>query len=117
MSATVQWRGVPQMQANCGVYAGKVVQAVTAVLEHFQPIFEQYSKTNATWTDRTGNARQGLYTDVQELARDVVGLFLAHGMQYGIFLESRFSGRYQILWPTIQAHLQQISNMLRGIFG
>jgi hypothetical protein len=117
MSATVRWTGVPQMQANCGVYAGKVMQAVTAVLEYFKPIFETYAKQNAPWTDRSANARQTLYADVQALAREVVGLFLAHGMDYGLWLEVRWSGKFSIIWPTIQAHLNQITTMLRGIFG
>lgn len=116
-NTVIQWSGVQQMQTNCGVYNDKVVEAVHAVLNYFQPLFEEYSKQNARWTDRTGNARQGLNSDVVDLAEAVVMLYLAHGMDYGLWLEVRWSGRYAIIWPTIQAHLNEIANMLRGILG
>ncbi len=112
----IVWRGQVEMGRNCTVYGNKVIEAVNAVLNYFQPIFEEYAKTNASWTDRTGNARQTLHAEVQQLSKDAVALYLAHGMDYGIWLEVRWGGRFAIIWPTIQAHLQDIFNMLQGIF-
>lgn len=61
-----------------------------------------FAKLNAPWTDQTGNARSGLFADVgAENNGDQFWLILAHSVYYGIFLESRFSGRYAIIMPTI----------------
>jgi len=61
-----------------------------------------YAKTNAPWTDRTGNARAGLHADT------IVGpgatsfeLVVAGSVFYQIFLETRFSGKYAIIMPTV----------------
>lgn len=112
----IVWRGQVEMGQNCTVYGNKVIEACEKVLQYFQPIFETYAKQQAPWTDRTSNARQSLHAEVQQLSKDAVALYLAHGMQYGIYLETRWSGRYAIIWPTIQAHLDAILKMLQGIF-
>jgi len=116
MSAKITWRGVPQMSANCLTYADRVRAAVRAVADYFAPVMERYAKQNAPWTDRTSNARQSLYTMVEELSQDAVVLYLSHGVNYGVFLEVRWNGRYATIWPTIQAHLDAITKMLKGIF-
>ncbi len=114
--ATIRWTGVAQMQTNCTVYADKVNDAIHAVANYFKPVLETDAKQNAPWTDRTGNARQALYSDVMDLAQDVVMLFLAHGMNYGLFLEVRWSAKYAVIWPTIRANLNDIAAMLQGMF-
>lgn len=63
---------------------------------------EQYAKVNAPWEDQTGNARNGLtarYTRSGKTHR----LTLFHRVNYGIWLEVRFSGRYAIIMPTLKA--------------
>ena len=70
------------------------------VAQYWAPRVENYAKTNAPWTDRTGNARNGLaarsYRDGQE-----TGIILYHQVPYGIYLETRWDGRYAIIDPTI----------------
>jgi len=97
-------------------YMARVSVAIRRVAEYYAPILENYAKTNAPWTDRTANARQSLHTFVEELSRNVVALYLSHGMNYGIHLETRYAGRYAIIWPTIEAHLPVIRRTLQGIF-
>jgi hypothetical protein len=117
MAGSVQWRGAVEMGNNCTIYGNKVIEAVRQVAEYFAPVFETYAKQNAPWTDRTGNARQSLHAWTEQLSKDAVALYLSHGVFYGQFLEYKYSGRYAIIWPTIQAHLDAIMRMLRGIFG
>jgi hypothetical protein len=117
MSSRVEWTGDQQVKRNMAIYGMKVKQAVVAVANYFAPILETYSKQNAGWEDRTGNARQSLHAFVQVLSNDVVELYLAHGVFYGLFLEVRWSGKYSIIWPTLQAHLEDIRKMLQEIFG
>jgi hypothetical protein len=116
-------------------YRDDVLYAVGQIATYFAPILEAHAKQHAPWTDRTSNARQALrgykdghappspggenasdYPDPHDLARDVVAIYLSHGMNYGVYLEGSMQGRYAIIWPTIQEHLPAIRRMLQGIF-
>ncbi|MDQ7034353.1 MAG: hypothetical protein Q9P01_05810, partial [Anaerolineae bacterium] len=58
-----------------------------------------------------------LHAWVDELSNDTVRLYLSHGLvDYGIYLETKYAGRYAIIWPTIQRHLPEIQKMLQEIF-
>lgn len=117
MSASIEWTGVDNMVAQMTVYTNKVQTACRQVADYFAPVVETYAKQNAPWTDRTGNARQSLHAWVEELAKDTVYLYLSHGVEYGKWLEVANAGKYSIIYPTLQAHFQAISDMLKGIFG
>ncbi len=56
-------------------------------------------KQAAPWTDRTGNARNGLNAGV-EVGQDKSTLYLSHGVDYGVSLELKHAGRYAIVRPT-----------------
>jgi hypothetical protein len=64
------------------------------------PDVENYMKTGAPWQDQTGNARNGLFARPYRDG-DEVGIVLGHGVFYGVFLETRWSGRYAIIQPTL----------------
>lgn len=73
-------------------------------------------RQNATWTDRTGNARNGLSADV-EAAGDGALLVLYHTVPYGIWLEIRWSGRYAIVGPTMLEIGPKVMSMLAQAVG
>lgn len=113
----LNWTGDDEIERNMDAYRGKVMAAVTAVARYWQAVFEDYAKTNAPWTDQTANARQTLHAWVNEVpAQSIVELYLSHGVEYGLWLEVRFAGKYAIIWPTIRTHLEEIKRMLQGIF-
>lgn len=113
----IDWGGSDRIVIrNMDLYSQRVVQAIHAVAEYWAPVIESYAKQNAPWVDRTGNARQTLHAFKRELARETVALYLAHGMEYGKYLELRFQGRYAIVLPTLEAHYGEIAKMLKGIF-
>lgn len=117
-AAYIDWGGSDEEFIRAiRTYAMAVLRAVRQVAEYFAAVFEAYAKEHASWTDRTANARQSLHTWIDDLANGVVELYLSHGVYYGIFLERRFAGKYAIIWPTIEAHLEEITRMLQGIFG
>lgn len=80
--------------------ADKVNREIMARMQYFAPRIEGDMKTSAPWTDRTANARNGLaaraFHDDPEM-----GIILYHQVPYGIYLETRFSGRYAIVNPSI----------------
>lgn len=117
MSLDVQWEGIDAMIAALTDYQNKVLGAIGAVADYIAPIMETFAKQNASWTDRTGNARQSLHGFVEEVSKEIIDIYLSHGMDYGIYLETRFQGRFAIIYPTLEAHFAQIMQMLQGIFG
>jgi hypothetical protein len=113
---SVVWRGVNEITINVRRWGADCQRAVVEIMNYFAPLLEAYAKRNAPWSDRTGNARQSLHTLLEELGTDIVTLYLSHGVQYGIYLEVRWAGRYAILWRTIEAHLGEVEVMLRRVF-
>ena len=62
---------------------------------------EAYAKEHAPWENRTGEARAGLTAQgEQRLVRYTITLY--HTVDYGIWLEVRWDGRFAIILPTIE---------------
>lgn len=129
------WTGDDTIRANMREYERKAIFAVTQVAIYWSAVIEADAKRNAVWTDQTGNARQSLagytngnspgqyagedsipYPDVTTLANDTVMLFLSHGVDYGVQLETKYAGKYSIVWATISRRLPEINTMLKQIF-
>ena len=63
---------------------------------------EDSAKMNRPWTDRTGHAKQRLHAGVQEIPDKGFKLSLAHGVDYGIWLELAHEKRFAIIDKTIK---------------
>ena len=88
--------------------------ALAALMEFQAPRVQGYAQTNAPWQDQTGNARQGLTARAGSNEEEhFIDLF--HTMPYGIYLETRWSGRYQIIAPTIQKKGRETMELARDI--
>ncbi len=59
------------------------------------------ARKNAPWTNRTGQARQRLSCET-EIVENGYREKLAHGVDYGIWLELAHEKRFAIIEPTIQ---------------
>lgn len=79
----------------------KIHGAMSEITRFQTPRVEAYMRGNARWTDRTGNARNGLNA-VPEISKNLYAIECGHSMPYGIWLEVRWSGRYAIVDQTIQ---------------
>lgn len=113
----LQW-DVPPEQALGVVYdeyRNRIRMVVEQLLRSYQPRIEAWMKENASWTDRTANARQSLYADVQRLGQDTFDLIMDHGMDYGRFLEFSNAGRYAIIAPAVDVFAPQIFDDLQSI--
>lgn len=64
------------------------------------PEIQADAQANASWTDRSGNARQGLAC-IARVNGDTLELILYHSMSYGIWLEIARGGPFKIIMPTI----------------
>jgi len=107
----------------------RLENAVGAVMEYFEGQVQDYARDNAPWTDQTGNARGGLFAQYVRPGgaggRDAKGRFtkktrkhvivLYHTMDYGVFLETRWDGRFAIIEPTVQHQGAQLMRAVGSI--
>jgi len=89
-------------------------QALTQVLAREGKAIETEMKRDAPWTDRSGDARRGLSATVETTGRATT-LTLAHGVEYGKWLELAHGGRWAIVGPTTMAAGPRVMSQLRGL--
>lgn len=91
-----------------------VDDAMSALMKYESHKVEGYMRQNAPWSDRTTNARNGLFA--RAFSSDHSHAIVCyHTMPYGIWLEVRWSGRYAIINPTIQAEGRRIMGDIREL--
>jgi hypothetical protein len=82
-------------------YRAAIERGIVGIANRWAPEIENYMKANAPWTDRTGNARQGLYTAVNHAVGSMVEIILSHGVDYGYWLEVKNGGAYAVVNPAL----------------
>lgn len=70
-----------------------------------------YAQSNAPWEDRTGDARAGLDVDV-EWEGEVIVWSMFHSVDYGLYLETRWNGKFSIIMPTLEMFANQVGRRL-----
>lgn len=112
---SVVWKS-DALSPNIRGGAQRVNRAIDAVFNYMAPQIESAAKLNAPWTDQTGNARNGL---AARAGRDGASHWIAlfHQVPYGIFLETRWSGRYAVIMPTLQEWEPRVLAELHNLIG
>lgn len=75
---------------------------------------EAEMKEEAPWTDRTSNARNGLTADVNLPGTQKDTLSLAHGVDYGVYLELANAGKFSIVNPKADEYAQLLSAVVKA---
>lgn len=75
-----------------------------------------YAQSNAPWEDRTGDARAGLDVDVRREG-NVIVWEMFHSVDYGLYLETRWNGKYAIIMPTLEMFAHQVGRGLNETGG
>ena len=78
---------------------------------------EKDAKQRAPWTDRTGQARLRLSAYVTEINPGVCEITLAHGVDYGIYLELAHEKRYATIMPSIERNSSKIMKGFKTLLG
>lgn len=114
----IRWIRPPEALARAiEQYGDRVLVAVQSIAGRIATIMANDAKSSAVWTDRTGNARSGIFgTAERDVANKMVVLYLSHGpdIDYGIWLE--VSPKYAIIMKTIESHLPELKADLDAIF-
>ncbi len=79
----------------------KVDARVDLAFDLMETVAETQMRSKAPWHDNTGNARAGLRATHLSEPMVVHRLVLYHTMDYGYWLEIRWSGKYAIIGPTM----------------
>lgn len=138
MASGLVWTKPPtSLNPAIVMYGNKVKAAVVAVALFIGAKMEASAKANAPWTDRTANARQGLFYAVDSdaggevsrsanlggqesgsvgVAKDIVALYLSHSMSYGLYLEVCNASKWGVVLKTMEAHYGELKQMLKDIF-
>lgn len=101
----------PQMATK---YTQAIFQSGRHIAHQQAAEMEEYARSNAPWTDRTGAARQGLTATVEETG-PIGTIVLSHGVSYGLWLEIRFGGRNAIIAPTIDLFGPRVMRSLQNM--
>lgn len=113
------WEVTPE-QAWIPLYAQKfeaIERDIVAVAEALTDDITAYMKANAPWADRTGAARENLYSVVQHAARESVSILLSHGslIPYGVYLEVLNAGRFAIIAPSVDVWGPRMMAEVQGV--
>ena len=118
--AGIRWT-VPPSELAVAIerYGDRVLTAVAAVAQYVATQMQNQAQADAPWTDRTGNARTGIFgTSEADFGARVVTIYLSHSatLTYPLFLEIGNSGKYAVIMRTMQAHYEPLMQMLREAF-
>ena len=137
-----EWVVSPKVIADgLEAYGRKALIAIQAVANYWGQGNQDEARENATWEDRTGNARGGLFfavdgfglspitgtvtpeatsemSDVAVESGDAQTLIitLGHTVFYGKFLELSNGGRYAIIMSTLEKNLGNLERQVQDVF-
>lgn len=118
MSLKLDW-GNSKLSKNLYKMENKVGAALLMYMSTKASEVESYMKRNRPWTDRTGMAKATLNTSVSQPSKTVLRMTLAHGVDYGIWLELAHEKNYAIIEPTIKLKgpevVRDIGNLMAKI--
>jgi hypothetical protein len=86
---------------NLRLFALRFEGYMVVEMRKWAAIIEEYAQSHAPWKNRTGDARRGLRGEGH--ARGFYHYIdLSHTVDYGLWLEVRWNGKYAIIEPTIR---------------
>ncbi len=139
--AGIVWSAPPSILVlNLKKYQRDLLTALAAICQYHGQQMQDDARQRATWQDRTGNARSGLFyafegaglppifgqisgvpalstqqTQTDSAAPFTAVIWLSHTMYYGVFLELSNGGKYAIIMSTIESHLPALETSLRNL--
>lgn len=115
MAGNVQFFvNVGQVKTNMRSLKTRCAEAAKAVVDRNFIEMENFAKSNASWTDRTGDARRSI-EKVDKSDSQAIEFWLIIGVTYGIWLEIANQGKFQILRPTLTIFEPKIKKELRAL--
>lgn len=115
MASGISWDD-NTLYANLRTFNARADRAISAAISYHATRAVAYARQGAPWTDRTTNARNGLFARAERQA-PVYRIIVGHSVPYGVWLEVRWSGRYQIIRPTIDHEGPELMKTVSMMYG
>ena len=103
---------VDELSQNLDEFQGRLKYAVQMYASTKANELEALMKVNRKWTDRTGMAKARLNASISEPDENTIRITLAHGVEYGIWLELANEKNFAIIAPTLS---QQGPRVIEGL--
>lgn len=104
---------------NLAEFDEKVHEFIVRDLEVTAPRAEVVLKAEAPWKDRTGAARDGLWCDPWWDKEGNYSILMGHTVEYGIYLETLWNGKFQVVMPVLVAvargFMESLTEMLHQL--
>lgn len=104
--------GLPELLANLSAVEQKVTLGRVRAAEEIAALLESWAKTNAPFTDQTGNLRNSIKGEIESVSADMVTIILSAGMEYAPYVELRWEGRFAYLLPAIEANREKMAEIV-----
>ena len=103
---------IDELSQNLDEFQGRLKYAVQMYASTKANELEALMKANRKWTDRTGMAKARLNASISEPDENTIRITLAHGVEYGIWLELANEKNFAIIAPTLS---QQGPRVIEGL--
>lgn len=103
---SITWK-TDEVLAKLDSMKAKTRASLQIIADSAVKAMESYAKTNARWTDRTGNARQRLRGETR-WESDALIAAITHNVDYGIWLELCNEKKYAILEDALNSQAQNL---------
>ena len=107
--------GSGQVIANMYKWAAMKRAGIEGVSRVAAANAQNYARTHRIWQDQSGHARGMLNGGMYWETMAILKIFMAHGVEYGIYLELAHDRKYQILEEAINKVKDDWFNAVRRI--
>lgn len=111
--------GVQEVKKNIQEIVDKRIVASLAVCEWYTgyaiTLFRKFQSMNAFWTNRTGTAYARVFADILSTT-DEIGWFIAHAVEYGVYLELANDRKHEALRPIVNDLYAEFMRDIKAIW-
>jgi len=116
MSSGFDFDGIDDLIDGTRAYRDALIEAVATLIETYAEQVEAAAKANHPWVNRSQQAERQLKGGViREAAGEIVTLYLEHGVHYGIYLETKYGGKWGVVRKTLEAAYGPLMADLRAL--
>lgn len=103
MEVNAYWKKPPEpIVRRAKEWLRRLLYGVVYLAQRYANEMATWAQKNRRWTDRTSAARGGLFGRVVTLEAGHVQAVIGHSVEYGIWLEVRWGGKYGILLRSLK---------------
>lgn len=112
----IQWIGLEIVASNINKRGTSLNATRRKTVDKLSAEMLEWMQENAPWEDNTGMARDKLRADpVHDEREQTSTVYLAHGVDYGGYLETVNSGEFAILLPTIIEFQKKVVGTIKEV--